>query len=498
MEAIHDVEVLVRSRHPLLVVETPEEERVEETLREVARRLKIPYFRWSVTKGLLRDGTPAPLHDSKELAKALEQIETRSGPGLYYLVDLPRFLEPGSSESARLVRKVLDLATGFTQSVGALVVSGSRVDLPASVEALAARLRLPLPSRKDLDRLTASVLGDLLRRGPVRVDLGKADYERLLDALQGLTRFEASRILARAMVEDEALTAADVERVVDWKRTSIAKEGILEYQAPDPAAPGLAGLGALRAWLDKRRDAFGEAGRSFGLPAPRGVLLLGVQGCGKSLAAKEVARRWSLPLLRLEAGRLYDKWLGESEKNLERALETAARLAPCVLWIDEIEKAFSGVGASEADAGLSQRLVGRLLTWLQERKEPVFVAATCNRVDDLPPEMMRKGRFDEVFFVDLPTEAERREILALHLRARGRDPATFDLAALASACEGFSGAEIEQAVVAGLYTAFAQKGDLTTETVQAEMRATRPLSALRREDVEALREWARGRTVPAA
>jgi SpoVK/Ycf46/Vps4 family AAA+-type ATPase len=362
---------------------------------------------------------------------------------------------------------------------------------------------LALPSREDLQKLTAVVLGDVLRRGPVRVDMSQADQDRLLDALQGLTRFEAERLLARAMVDDGALTGDDVGRVVDWKRRAIAAGGLVEYVPPDPEAPSLGGLAGLCAWLDKRQAAFGAEAKRFGLPAPRGVMLLGVQGCGKSLAAKEVARRWRLPLLRLEVGRLYDKWLGESEKNLDRALETAERMAPCVLWIDEVEKAFSSVGASEADGGLSQRLVGRLLTWLQERRAPVFVAATCNRVEDLPPEMMRKGRFDEVFFVDLPTPSERAEILALHLRARGRDPASFDLEALAKASEAFSGAELEQAVVSGLYTAFAargdgKQGDLTTDLLRAELAATRPLAVTRAEEVAALRAWARGRAVPAA
>jgi MoxR-like ATPase len=496
MDVVHDIEVLVRSRYPLLVVETSEEDRLDETLREVARRLGIPHFRWSATQGLVRSGSHAALHESTELPKALAQIESRSGPALCYLADLPRLLE--GPDGPRLARKVRDLAAGFAKTGGAMVVSGPSVDLPPALAAVAARVRLAPPTRKELDRLVAAVLGDFLRRGPVRVEMPKADHDRLLDALRGLTRFEAERLVARAIVQDDALTGEDVPRLIDWKRQVLASGGLLDYVAPDPDGPALGGLAALGAWLDKRAAAFGEEAKRFGLPAPRGVLLLGVQGCGKSLAVKEVARRWRLPLLRLEASRLYDKWLGESEKHLERALGTAERLAPCVLWIDEVEKAFSGVGASEADAGLSQRLVGRLLTWLQERREPVFVAATCNRVEDLPPEMMRKGRFDEVFFVDLPSEDERREILALHLRLRGRDPASFDVAALAEACEGFSGAEVEQAVVAGLYTAFARKEDLTTEVLRAEMAATVPLSVTRREEVEALRAWARGRAVPAA
>jgi len=258
------------------------------------------------------------------------------------------------------------------------------------------------------------------------------------------------------------------------------------------------GLRALKAWLERRRDALTPEAKKFGVEAPRGILLLGVQGCGKSLAAKAVAKSWGLPLLRLEPGRLFDKFIGESEKNLDRALATAERMAPCVLMIDEIEKGFASVVSSDSDGGLSRRILGRLLGWMQERAAPVFLVATCNQITALPPELMRKGRFDEIFFIDLPGADERRQIFAIHLTRRHRDPKGFDLDALASASEGFSGAEIEQAVVAALYTAFARRTELSTEHILEEIKATKPLSVTRAEEIEALREWAQGRAVPAS
>jgi len=254
----------------------------------------------------------------------------------------------------------------------------------------------------------------------------------------------------------------------------------------------------LREWVDKRRSAFSTEGRQFGLVPPKGVLITGVQGCGKSLAARSIAGEWGVELARLDAGRLYDKYVGESEKRLRQTLDLAQKLAPVVLWIDEIEKAFASAGTSgEADAGLSQRLLATLLTWMQEREPGVFLAATSNNISALPPEMLRKGRFDEIFFVDLPTADVRANLFALYLKKNSRNPASFDLPKLAAASEGFSGAEIEQAVAAGLYTAFDQKQQLSTEILVAEIKATEPLSATRAEDIQAIRDWAKSRAVPA-
>jgi len=275
----------------------------------------------------------------------------------------------------------------------------------------------------------------------------------------------------------------------------VREGGLLEFYPPEDNTFELGGFDRLKAWLERARVGFTSEARALGLPAPRGILIVGVQGCGKSLAAKAIAHAWKQPLLRLDAARLYDKFIGESEKNLRKALDFAEAIAPSILWIDEIEKGFAAGG--EADAGLSQRILGSFLTWLQEREASVFVAATANDVMALPPELLRKGRFDEIFFVDLPEAAEREAIFRIHLLLRRQDPATFDLGALTAASEGFSGAEIEQAITAGLYRALHDRQRLTTAMLCEEMRGTQPLSVSRREDVERLREMARGRFVPA-
>jgi SpoVK/Ycf46/Vps4 family AAA+-type ATPase len=289
-----------------------------------------------------------------------------------------------------------------------------------------------------------------------------------------------------------------LDDVAEGKRQALHTEGLLENVKRDASFRDVAGLQRLREWIAKRQSAWTPEGQRFGLEPPKGILITGVQGCGKSLAARAVAGEWGYDLVRLDAGALYDKFVGESEKRLRKALELAQRLAPVVLWIDEIEKAFASAGSSgDADAGLSQRLLATLLTWMQDREAGVFLAATSNNITVLPPEMLRKGRFDEIFFVDLPNPGNRASLFALHLKKRGRDPGTFDTVKLAQASEGFSGAEIEQAVVSGLYTAFSQKQQLSTEILLGELRATQPLSVTRAEEITAIREWAKNRAVPA-
>jgi SpoVK/Ycf46/Vps4 family AAA+-type ATPase len=282
------------------------------------------------------------------------------------------------------------------------------------------------------------------------------------------------------------------------KRDILRSDGLLEAVRRDASFGDVAGLKRLREWIAKRKSALTPEGQKFGLMPPKGVLLTGVQGCGKSLAARAIAGEWDYELVRLDAGELFDKYVGESEKKLHKALDLAQKLAPVVLWIDELEKAFASAGSSgDADAGLSQRLLATLLTWMQDREEGVFLAATSNNITILPPEMLRKGRFDEIFFVDLPTTEVRATLFALHLKKRGRDASQFDLQKLAAASEDFSGAEIEQAIISGLYTAFAAKQQLTTDILLAELQGTQPLSVTRAEEVQAIRDWAKKRAVPA-
>jgi SpoVK/Ycf46/Vps4 family AAA+-type ATPase len=321
---------------------------------------------------------------------------------------------------------------------------------------------------------------------------------QLATNLTGLSEDEALRALRQCAMARGKADVGLLDDVMEAKRQALRTEGLLEAVKRDASFNDVAGLQRLREWIAKRKSAWTPEGQRFGLVPPKGILITGVQGCGKSLAARAVAGEWGYELVRLDAGALYDKFVGESEKRLRKALDLAQKLSPVVLWIDEIEKAFASAGASgDADAGLSQRLLATLLTWMQDRESGVFLAATSNNITVLPPEMMRKGRFDEIFFVDLPNSGIRAALFTLHLKKRGRDPATFDVARLADASEGFSGAEIEQAIVSGLYTAFSQKLQLSTETLLGEIKSTQPLSVTRAEEISSIREWAKNRAAPA-
>jgi SpoVK/Ycf46/Vps4 family AAA+-type ATPase len=342
------------------------------------------------------------------------------------------------------------------------------------------------------------VLAELNREQRIPIALDVAAMTQLAKNLVGLPEEEALRALRKAVMASGKADAGLLDAVMDAKREILKTEGLIETVRRDASFADVAGLRRLREWIGKRKSALTTEGQRFGLVPPKGVLITGVQGCGKSLAARAVAGEWGYELARLDAGALYDKYVGESERRLHKALELAQKLAPMVLWIDEIEKAFASAGSSgDADAGLSQRLLATLLTWMQDRESGVFLAATSNNITILPPEMLRKGRFDEIFFVDLPNAEIRAALFGLHLKKRGRDAGAFDLVKLAAVSDGFSGAEIEQAIIAGLYSAFSAKQQLTTEILIAEIKGTRPLSVTRAEEVQAIREWAKTRAVAA-
>ena len=490
-DSARDLEVLIRSRYPVVAVDTLEEDRLVELLGRVARRLDAPLYTWSRTQGLVREGKDQATYDTADPFKMLAHLEAAAAPGVVLLADFHPYLD-----DPLLVRKLREALPAFTSDRRALVLSGHGVRLPPEIGRQGVPYRLSLPDLEEIQAELRNVVRTAAREDQVRIEVREEEADGMARELQGLTRDEIRRTLRRAMVEDGRLTRGDIEMIRAAKRESLGQTGLLEF-IPTAEVEPIGGMGALRRWLDKRRNALGDEARQFGLEPPRGVLLMGVQGCGKSLMARNVAAEWGLPLVRLDPGALYDKYVGETERNLRQALDTADAMSPVVLWIDEIEKGFARDGG-EADGGVSGRLLGTFLTWLQERQSRVFVVATANDVDRLPPELLRKGRFDEIFFVDLPEAAERRDILALHLARRGRDPEQFDLDMLATAAEGFSGSELEQAVVAGLYTAFAEETDLDHETLVAEIGSAVPLSVTLAERVETLRLWARGRAVPAA
>jgi SpoVK/Ycf46/Vps4 family AAA+-type ATPase len=315
--------------------------------------------------------------------------------------------------------------------------------------------------------------------------------------LRGLTRRQAEQIIIDIVADDQRLDSDDVNTIMAHKRRRLHHDGVLEYVEAPVDLSEIGGLKSLKNWLEQRKHSLSDEADKFGLSAPRGVLLLGVQGAGKSLSDKAIASAWQRPLLRLDPGALYDRFIGESERRLRSALHQAEMMSPIVLWIDEIEKGFASAASRSVDGGLSQRMFGSLLTWMQEHAAPVFLIATANDIEALPPELLRKGRFDEIFFVDLPTMDVREVIFAIHLKKRGRDPKQFDLATLAAASEGFSGAEIEQAVIASLHAAFAEKADITTERICKVLANSPPLSVTMAERIDSLRHWAKGRCVPA-
>jgi SpoVK/Ycf46/Vps4 family AAA+-type ATPase len=391
-----------------------------------------------------------------------------------------------------------DVIDRFAIKRGTLVISGTDVRLPEHLRAHAVIVRFPAPGFDEYRAILERLLREHQARAPLRVELSSPERARLLHNLAGLSLTESEKIITRILIEDRALTSDDIARVAAAKRKIVEQEGLLECWKPEEGLESVAGLDGLKAWLSKRRAAVDdpEGAAKFGLPFPRGVLLLGVPGCGKSLCAKAIAREWRLPLLRLDPGALYDKYVGDSEKNFKRAMRTAERMAPVVLWIDEIEKMFAST-SSDQDGGVSQRVFGSFLSWLQERTGDVFVAGTSNDVSRLPPEFIRKGRFDEVFFVDLPGVAARRRIFGIHLSKRRVDHSRIDLERLTRESAGFSGAEIEQAVISALFSAFARGQPLSTDDLSGELAGTRPLSRTMSEKLESLRAWARDRTVSA-
>ncbi len=494
-DPLRDAELLIRSRHPFLVVESEDRPRIRRLFELLAERMQLPLFRWTRSRGLQRAGAGGPLYQTEKPEQALQNMAAVDFPALYDMDGLASLL-PGDALFEARLGETLDRLEAVG---GAILVCGKGITLPPRIRPRVTTLPLPAPSREELRELVRHVLRDLNRVNPVQVELSRPELDQLLNHLSGLTSLEAERIMTRVILEDGRLGPEDVLRVAEAKQRLVAQEGLLEYTPVEESLAEVADMAGLKDWLRRRtalvRDP--ERAREFGLSFPKGVLLAGVPGSGKSLAARAVASEWSLPLLRLDMASLYDKYIGETEKNLHRAMRMAERMSPVVLWIDEIEKAFGGDEGSGAGSGVSRRVLGSFLSWMQEREGEVFVLATANEVDRLPAELIRKGRFDELFFVDLPDAESRAEIVRIHLRRRNRDPETVDAGAVAAATEGFSGAELEQVVVSALYAAFADHAEVNTELLLTEAGATRPLSVTARERIEGLRRWAQGRAVSA-
>ncbi len=485
---------LIRARCPLLYLLTWEESRARELLAGVAAQQRKTLWEWSITDGLRPMGPtqarPAPETRIREPMRMLNEILQKDAPAIYVLKDFHAYLE-----APEIVRQLRDLAATLRSSHKTIVILSPVLKIPQELEKNLTILDLPLPTYQELANLLEGII-----RGQgktYRVSLNADEQDRLVRAALGLTLLEAENAFAQAIVVDALLSGSDIDAIIAEKKQVIRKSGILEYYEPNETLGSVGGMDLLKDWIRKRGRAFSTEARRYGLPEPRGVLMMGVQGCGKSLFAKSVASLWGLPLLRLDMSRIFEGYIGSSEQNMRRALQVAESLAPDVLWIDEIEKAFSGVeGSSSTDAGTTARVVGTFLTWMEDKTSPVFVVATANSVQGLPPELMRKGRFDEIFFVDLPHGRERAEILCIHLRKVGRDPAKFDLDALVKASNGHSGAEIEQAILSAMHDSFFENREVTSEDIVRSFGETIPLSRTMNEKIEALRVWARDRARP--
>ncbi len=485
---------LLRAGHVCIAITTLEEQDALQLVREAALELSRPLYVWSTAGGvqeaLLTDSPPIP--QTNNPADGLAHLATLENRPLCITLDLLPHLR--DQHTLRVWRNLL---ARFRQSGRQLVMIDYQAPDTDVLRSYMTPFELSLPGDAEIETIVRNTLRQVHRQRGVEVDISRRAWRAVVRNLYGLSRRQIERVIFDCITDDRRFDDEDLPAIIAAKRRILGASGLLEFIETPVDTSEIGGLRRLKAWLEQRRSALSDRAAEFGIDAPRGVLMLGVQGAGKSLCAKAIATTWQRPLLRMDVGALYDRYVGESERRLRDTLAQAEALAPIVLWIDEIEKAFASAAAQSTDGGLSKRMFGTLLTWMQEHTAPVFLVATANDIEALPPELLRKGRFDEVFFVDLPAPDVREQIFAIHLKKRQRDPDKFDLAALAAAAEGFSGAEIEQAVIAALHTAFSRHCELTTQHILEAVRNSPPLSVTMAERVEALRRWARGRCVPA-
>lgn len=493
---VRDLGTYIRAGYPIVTIVSSEEDRALELIDELLQQAEMwkrarKLFIWSVSRGFVDiDGRPAAKEDTRRPEQALAFVAGYQKGALFLFKDFHPYLKDNSPNAALLIRQLRDLVPELKGSPRTLLWLSPVLQIPAELQKDVTVVDLPLPAeaeyRQVLDRLVEQV-----RDNPtVTVDLNDDAIDAIVQACQGLTRSEAENALAKAIVARQGLTGREVKSILDEKEQIIRKSGILEYTAAVEDFSGIGGLTQLKTWLRQRNEGFSQKARDFGLPNPRGVMLVGVPGCGKSLCAKAVAAEWQKPLLKFDLGRVFAGLVGESEERMRRALSVAEGVAPCVLWIDEMEKGLAGIGGS-GDSGVATRVFGTLLTWMEEKTRPVFVVATANNIAQLPPELLRKGRLDEIFFVDLPNPRNRAEILMIHLARRQRTPTDYDIAAVVHATDGFSGAELEEVVVNALYEAYASpERELKTGHLLKSAREIIPLSHSRAREMESLRLWA--------
>jgi len=557
-DALDRLKVLINSSTPIVVVETSEEMRAVNLVRTACSELNMATFEWSIADGLVRSGSNAPaenhksppqaridqsagwtrvnagglaqphsplspgtgeadrltravmsaignetataaaggsIYNTREPVQALANMESMTVEAVFILKDFHRHMD-----DAVVVRRLRDVGQKFSTNRRTVVITAPEITVPAELTKLVEYFDLPLPDHDRLHEIVHDTFSRFSKTHTLKLQLDAAGVDAMSANLRGLTEEEAERAISQALVTRYALCPETVTDVLEAKKQLLRHSGMLEFIEASDNMASIGGLENLKHWLAQRRGAWEDSAREFGLEPPHGVIILGVQGCGKSLCARAVAGEWQLPLVKFDTSTVYDKYIGETEKRIRKVFQVAEGLAPCVLWIDELEKVFAGSGpdSASADAGVSSRLLASFLSWMQDRKSPVFVAATCNNVTVLPPELIRKGRFDELFFVDLPNQAERKHIFSIQLAKRKRNPGDFDLEKVATAANGYSGAEIDAAVQGALYAAYSDKKQLTSQSLIDALSQTVPLSTTRAEEIAALREWARTRAVSAS
>jgi ATP-dependent 26S proteasome regulatory subunit len=515
------LKVLLDSSTPIVVMETVEEVRAVRLVRAACAALNLAAFEWTIASGLVRCGSDVgelipegpdsassygvaaqqalasakAIYNSQEPAQMLSNLEGISVGAAFILKDLHRHMD-----EPVVVRRLRDVGRKFSDHRRTIILTSPKIEIPAELRGLVEFFELPLPDRRRLRQIIDEVVVRISRDHTLQRKLDAKGFDAVVESLRGLTEEETERALSQALVTRYALCPEIASDVLETKKSLLRRSEMLEFVEAGEAFTGVGGMDNLKRWLTQRRGSWEDSAREFGLEPPHGVIILGVQGCGKSLCAQAVAGEWNLPLVKFDTAAVYDKYIGETEKRIRKVFHVAEGLAPCVLWIDELEKIFAGSGpdSASADAGVSSRLLASFLSWMQDRKAPVFVAATCNNVTALPPELIRKGRFDELFFVDLPSQAERKQIFSIQLARRKRNPADFDLDKVDAAAKGYSGAEIDAAVQSALYAAFSEKKPLTTQFLLDALGRTVPLSTTRAEEIRALREWATTRAVSAS
>ncbi len=518
---IDRLKVLINSSTPIVVMETVEEVRALTLVRTACSELSLAVFEWTIADGLVRSGSgvgtglgsgqggsetrlhtfsgsdagagaKTAMYNTADPVQALANLESMTIEAVFVLKDFHRHMD-----NPVVVRRLRDVGQKFSANRRTLVLTAPVIEMPLELASLVEFLDLPLPDRDRLREIIRETYTRLAGTHTLKLQLDANGVDAMAANLRGLTEEAAERAISQTVVGRLALSPDCLTDVLDAKKALLKRSEMLEFVDATDTMASVGGLDNLKHWLQQRRGSWEDQARQFGLDPPKGVIILGVQGCGKSLCARAVAGEWKLPLVKFDTAAVYDKFIGETEKRIQKVFRVAEGLAPCVLWIDELEKVFAGSGpdSASADAGVSSRLLASFLSWMQERKPAVFVAATCNNVTVLPPELIRKGRFDELFFVDLPSAAERKQIFSIQLTKRKRNPADYDLDRVAEAAKGFSGAEIESAVQTALYAAFARKQELSTEDLLTALSSTVPLSITRAEEIAELRAWAEDRAV---